>query len=72
MQWFDVDKQGLSKILEGKAFVLFELVSNAWDENASEVGTRLGGQAAALALESPQVFGRRASRHDRTPAGAAA
>jgi hypothetical protein len=32
--WFEVDKQGLAKILErkGKEFVLFELVQNAWDE----------------------------------------
>lgn len=43
MQWFEVDKQGLAKILErkGKAFVLFELVSNAWDENATEVDVTL-------------------------------
>jgi len=32
--WFEVDKQGLAKILErrGKEFALFELVQNAWDE----------------------------------------
>jgi hypothetical protein len=32
--WFEVDKQGLAKILErkGKEFVLFELIQNAWDE----------------------------------------
>lgn len=43
MQWFEVDKQGLAKVLErkGKAFVLFELVSNAWDENATEVDVTL-------------------------------
>ena len=33
--WFEVDKQGLAKILErrGKEFALFELVQNAWDEH---------------------------------------
>jgi len=32
--WFEVDKQGLAKLLErrGKEFALFELVQNAWDE----------------------------------------
>jgi hypothetical protein len=31
--WFDVDKEGLGKLVErrGKAFVIFELVQNAWD-----------------------------------------
>lgn len=37
--WFDVDKEGLAKILErrGKEFLLYELISNAWDTNATEV-----------------------------------
>src|SRR3954471_7125289 len=32
--WFEVDKQGLAKILErkGKEFALLELIQNAWDE----------------------------------------
>lgn len=32
--WFEVDKQGLAKILErkGKEFVVFELIQNSWDE----------------------------------------
>ena len=32
--WFDVDKAGLAKLLAGrpKAFLLFELLQNAWDE----------------------------------------
>lgn len=36
---FEVDKQGLRKILErrGKAFAILELVSNAWDENVTKV-----------------------------------
>ncbi len=39
MQWFEVDKRGLGKILErrGKSFVLTELIQNAWDENTSVV-----------------------------------
>jgi len=34
-QWFDVDKEGLAKILErrgGKAFIIYELLQNSWDE----------------------------------------
>jgi len=32
--WFEVNKQGLAKILErkGKEFALFELIQNTWDE----------------------------------------
>ena len=32
--WFEVDKQGLAKILQrkGKQFALFELIQNCWDE----------------------------------------
>lgn len=39
MDWFQVDKEGLSKLLErkGKAWALYELVQNAWDENTSQV-----------------------------------
>src|ERR1035437_3938210 len=39
MQWFDVDKAGLAKLLarKGKEFVLFELVQNAWDEDTRQV-----------------------------------
>jgi hypothetical protein len=37
--WFDVDKEGLAKLMEGrgKAFVIFELVQNAWDTEAKRV-----------------------------------
>ena len=38
--WFGVDKEGLAKVLErsgGKAFVIYELLQNAWDEEASRV-----------------------------------
>lgn len=39
MNWFDVDKKGLGKLLEkrGFAFVLFELVQNALDTKATKV-----------------------------------
>lgn len=41
--WFDVDKAGLRNLLAGrsKAFVLFELLQNAWDENTSKVSLSL-------------------------------
>lgn len=36
-RWFDIDKEGLRKTLErrGKAFAIFELVQNAWDEDGT-------------------------------------
>jgi hypothetical protein len=39
MKWFEVDKTGLSKILErrGKSFILLELLQNAWDTNTTKV-----------------------------------
>lgn len=39
MNWFNVDRSGLAKLLErrGKEFAIFELLSNAWDTNATEV-----------------------------------
>jgi len=42
--WFDVDKEGLSKILDrkgGKSFAIFELIQNAWDENISRLSVSL-------------------------------
>lgn len=43
MQWFDIDKQGLARLLErkGKSFAVFELVQNAWDENTTVVDVTL-------------------------------
>ncbi len=37
--WFDVDKKGLGKLVDGrsKVFVLYELLQNAWDQNVTEV-----------------------------------
>ena len=41
--WFDVDKKGLAKLLQrkGKAFILYELLQNAWDENVNVVDATL-------------------------------
>lgn len=43
MQWFDVDKAGLGKLLarKGKSFILFELIQNAWDEDTGTVQVSL-------------------------------
>lgn len=43
MNWFDVDRKGLAKLLErrGKVFAVYELVSNAWDTDAKEVSINL-------------------------------
>lgn len=50
--WFEVDKKGLSKLMESrpKAFLLYELLANAWDQRVTKVdvtirrtvGTRYG------------------------------
>ena len=55
--WFEVDKQGLAKILErkGKEFVVFELLQNSWDEpGVTKVGVSLeyrGRNKARLVVE---------------------
>src|SRR5580765_1522266 len=38
-QWFDVDREGLAKLMErrGKAFVLHELVQNCLDTEATKI-----------------------------------
>lgn len=43
MNWFDVDKQGLAKLLEarGKGFAVLELLQNAWDQNVTRVDVSL-------------------------------
>jgi hypothetical protein len=37
--WFEVSKEGLSKLVErkGKSFILFELLQNAWDQDVTNV-----------------------------------
>jgi hypothetical protein len=43
VNWFDVDKSGLAKLLDkkGKAFAVFELLQNAWDTNATRVNLKM-------------------------------
>ncbi len=43
MGWFEVSKDGLAKVLEkrGKAFAVFELIQNAWDQNVTTVDITL-------------------------------
>ncbi len=65
MHWFEVDKQGLARLLErkGKAFALFELIQNAWDTRSTEVNVTLsrisGTRRVRLAVEddNPEGFG---------------
>jgi hypothetical protein len=42
-KWFEVDKKGLSKLMErrGKEFVVYELIQNAWDQNVTRVDVDL-------------------------------
>src|SRR5437867_1874446 len=62
--WFEVDKQGLAKILErkGKEFILFELIQNCWDEpGVTKVSATLeyrGRNKALLVVEddAPEGF----------------
>lgn len=53
MNWFDVDKAGLAKLLErkGKEFVLLELIQNAWDENTTKVDVGLVRIASSKYVE---------------------
>ncbi len=39
MDWFNVDRKGLAQLLErrGKEFAVYEIISNSWDTNATEV-----------------------------------
>ena len=51
--WFEVDKQGLARLLErkGKEFVLFELIQNGWDEaGVTKVSVSLEHQGRNRAL----------------------
>jgi len=44
-EWFQVDKAGLAKLMAGrsKAFIVFELLQNAWDQNVTEVDVTIKG-----------------------------
>lgn len=62
--WFEVDRGGLAKLLErrGKAFAVFELISNGWDTNATKVTVDfkpVPGQAKATLIiedDDPEGF----------------
>ena len=61
--WFEINKEGLAKIVErkGKAFVLFELIQNAWDQNVTEVHVSLkpveGKRQAEIVVEDDDPDG---------------
>jgi hypothetical protein len=42
-QWFNVDKKGLAKLMQGrsKSFILYELIQNAWDEASNVVNATI-------------------------------
>ena len=62
--WFDVDKAGLAKLMAGrpKAFIVFELLQNAWDQNITEVDVTIesvpGTRNAQIAVidDAPDGF----------------
>lgn len=61
--WLVVDMDGLKKVLErrGKAFAIFELVQNAWDENVNKVEVTLtrpesGRSELIVTDDSPEGF----------------
>lgn len=62
--WFDVDKEGLAKLLrrKGMKFVLYELIQNAWDSGAGTVTVTIepvpGQPLATLVVtdDSPEGF----------------
>ncbi len=62
--WFEVDKEGLARVLErkGKEFRLFELIQNSWDEpGVSKVSVSLeyrGRNKALLVVQddAPEGF----------------
>lgn len=62
-QWFDVDKEGLAKLLErrGKVWVLHELVQNAWDQEVTTVTVSLtkhpGERVATIVVEDDDPNG---------------
>jgi hypothetical protein len=63
MNWFEVDKQGLAKLLErkGKASAVFELIQNAWDQQVTNVRVSLlpvaGAPVCTLEVEDDDPDG---------------
>jgi hypothetical protein len=70
--WFEVDKAGLGKILRrrGIEFVLWELVSNAWDSDAPWVAVRIhrepGERTVTIEVEDDDPNGFRDVSHAYT------
>jgi hypothetical protein len=64
MNWFEIDKLGLSKIVSRKPkyFVIFELLQNAWDENSTNVKLNIykekNSKLATISIEddNPEGF----------------
>ena len=61
--WLEVDIDGLRQTLErkGKAFAIFELVQNAWDEAATQVSVSLSEPKAGVSVlrcvdDSPEGY----------------
>ena len=63
MQWFQVDKEGLAKLLErrGKSYIIFELIQNALDEQTTLVDVMLnripGTRRVRLVVEDDNPAG---------------
>lgn len=70
--WFDVDKEGLAKVLarRGKGFVVNELIQNAWDTCARKVDVNLdpveGKSLATLSIHDDDPNGFVDLRHAYT------
>lgn len=69
-QWFDVDRAGLAKLMErrGKAFILHELVQNAWDSDAKRIDIKVEPMAmtktrAIITVEDDDPEGFKDLRH---------
>lgn len=61
--WFEVDRNGLKQLLAArdKAFIVFELIANAWDENITKVSVTLSrperGRSELVVIDdSPDGF----------------
>lgn len=72
MSWFEVDKEGLARILRrrGLEFVLYELLANAWDSDATEVAVTVqpvpGKRLARIIVEDNDPNGFRDVSHAYT------
>lgn len=56
--WFEVDKEGLAKLLErkGKEFILYELIQNSWDTDAKSVKVSLTSDHSARGYAEIEVI----------------